>query len=368
MTNPLLALSEHGQAVWLDYIRRDLLTDGELARLIEEDGLTGLTSNPSIFDKAIAGSELYDQAILEFDRQRPDSSTEEVYEHLALADIRTAADILRGVYDRTQRADGYVSLEVSPHLADDTRRTIEEAHRLFATVDRPNVMIKVPATDAGIPAIERLTADGLNINVTLMFSLAHYEAVAQAYLSGIQQTAEPQKVSSVASFFVSRVDSKVDAALEDLDGSEARALKGKVAIANSKLAYRRYQELFGGSEFAALRSQGVRPQRPLWASTSTKNPDYSDVLYVETLIGPETVNTMPPSTLEAFRDHGKVERTLDRDLDQAERTLAALEEVGVDLDEITAGLQREGVEKFIKPFDSLLSTLARERELLVAAG
>lgn len=368
MTNSLQALAEQGQAVWLDYIRRDLLTDGELQRLVTEDGLTGVTSNPAIFDKAIAGSDLYDAAILDYDRANPGASTVDVYEHLAIADIRLAADILRAAYDRTGGDDGYVSLEVSPHLADDTAATIDEARRLFAAVDRPNVMIKVPATDAGIPAIETLIADGINVNVTLMFSLHDYEVVARAYLEGIAKAEEPDRVASVASFFVSRVDSKVDAALEEVGSDEAMVLRGKVAIANSKLAYRRYQELFNSREFAEKRAHGVRPQRPLWASTSTKNPDYPDVLYVETLIGPETVNTMPPKTLAAFRDHGTVERTVDRDVDEAEDVLRHLDEVGVDLDRITHDLQREGVEKFARPFDSLLATIEQEREVLVGAG
>ena len=368
MNNPLISLGEHGQAVWLDYIRRDLLTDGGLEQMVEEDGLTGVTSNPAIFAKAISGSDLYDRDILEFQKASPDASINALYEHLAVTDIRLAADILRTVYDRTEGADGFVSLEVSPHLADDTDGTIEEAHRLKRAVDRPNVMIKVPATDAGIPAIRNLIAAGVNVNVTLMFSLADYEAVARAYLAGVADNPNPAAVASVASFFVSRVDSKVDAQLERIGSDEALALRGRVAVANSKLVYRRYQELFESPDFTRMRQEGVRPQRPLWASTSTKNPDYSDVLYVETLIGPETVNTLPPATLEAFRDHGRVERTVDQAVGEAEGILETLKRLGVNLDQITDDLQREGVEKFAQPFDDLLAALEQERELLVAAG
>ncbi len=366
--NPLQRLSDQGQAVWLDYIRRDMLLDGELQRLVEEDAVSGVTSNPAIFDKAIAGSNLYDVAIRDFERSHPDAPVNDVYESLAVADIRMAADVLRPVYDRTEGADGFVSLEVSPHLADDTETTIDRAHHLRAAVDRPNVMIKVPATAAGIPAIEELIASGVHVNVTLMFSLTDYEAVAQAYLSGVRRAENPSQVSSVASFFVSRVDSKVDAALEETGTDRALALRGRIAIANSKLAYARYKQLFEGEAFADLQAAGARPQRLLWASTSTKNPDYRDVLYVEELIGPNTVNTIPPKTLDAFRDHGLVRRSLDEGVAEAAQVLSDLADIGIDLDEATATLQREGVEKFVVPFDNLLATIDERRSALAAAS
>jgi transaldolase len=365
--NPLRALKEHGQAVWMDYIHRDMLTGGELERLVREDGLTGVTSNPAIFEKAIGGGSAYDVRFREL-LAGGEPSVEEIYEALAVEDIRLAADILRPVYDATGAADGFVSFEVSPHLAFDTDGSVAEALRLWQWVDRPNLMIKVPATREGIPAVERLLAAGLNVNITLMFSLDDYEAVARAYLRGAAAAADPANVASVASFFVSRVDSKVDALLEADGRPEALALRGTIGIANSKLAYRRFQEVFGGEGFAALAARGSRPQRVLWASTSTKNPEYRDVLYVEELIGPHTVNTLPPETVEAFRDHGRVRDSLTEDVDGAARRLEALAALGIDLDAVTAGLQREGVEKFAQPFDRLLSTLARKRAALLAGA
>ena len=304
--NPLKELAEQGQSIWLDYIRRNLIRSGELKRLVEEDGLRGVTSNPTIFDKAISGSTDYDMALRALLAADPQAPVGNLYEALAIEDIQMAADVLRPVYDATHGDDGYVSFEVSPHLAHDTERTINEAKRLRAAVDRPNVMIKVPATPAGIPAIEELIAEGVNVNVTLMFSMSHYEAVARAYIKGLERCGDPGQVASVASFFVSRVDTMVDKALEETGNPEAKALEGKIAIANSKVVYRRFLEIFHGEGFAALRQRGARVQRPLWASTGTKNPAYSDVLYVENLIGPETVNTLPPETINAFRDHGKV--------------------------------------------------------------
>lgn len=359
--NRLRALTEQGQAIWLDYIRRDILRDGALARLIERDGVTGVTSNPAIFQQAIGDSDLYDADLRELVARSPQASTETLYESLAVTDIRLAADLLRPVYDRTAGADGFVSLEVSPHLARDTEGTVEEARRLWALVERPNLMIKVPATAEGIPAIARLLADSIHVNVTLMFSLHDYEAVAGAYLEGLEAAAEPARVASVASFFVSRVDSKVDAELSALGTPEALALRGRAGVANSRLAYRRFQEIFGGERFAALRARGARPQRVLWASTSTKDPAYRDVLYVEELIGPDTVNTLPPATLEAFRDHGEVRRTVDEGQEEAADRIARLAAVGIDFDRVTADLQREGVEKFSQPFDRLLATLERRR-------
>lgn len=366
--NRLRALTEAGQAIWLDYIRRDVLENGELEGLIRDDGVTGVTSNPAIFEKAIGDSDLYDddiRAVLDAD---PEVSTLELYERLAVRDIQLAADLLAPVHRDTGGADGYVSLEVSPHLARDTEGTLAEARRLWQRVARPNLMIKVPATVEGIPAIESLLAEGIHVNITLMFSMAHYEAVAQAYLRGLARNPEPQRVASVASFFVSRVDGVVDKLLESSAEPEASRLAGRIAIANSKVAYARYRDLFHGSAFADLRQAGARPQRVLWASTSTKNPAYRDVLYVEELIGPETVNTVPPATLEAFRDHGNVAATLESDLDRARVDLAALADLEIDLAEVTEELQRVGLEKFAVPFDDLLATLESKKASLARAA
>ncbi len=364
--NPLLELKQLGQSVWLDYIRRNLITSGELQRLVEEDGLCGVTSNPTIFQKAIAGSDDYDEAIRALLTAEPHTDASALYEALAIEDIRMAADILRRVYEETDGRDGFVSLEVSPHLAHDTEGTIAEARRLWQAVDRPNLMIKVPATPEGIPAIEALIAEGININVTLIFSLAHYEAVAHAYIRGLARCPDPHRVASVASFFVSRVDTVVDRALEAIGTPEALALRGKIAIANARMAYRRFREIFYGEPFAALRAQGARVQRPLWASTSTKNPAYSDVLYVEELIGPDTVNTLPPATLNAFRDHGQVRGiTLEEGLAEAEKALAHLKELDIDLEAITEQLQRDGVAAFAASFDQLMEALAEKRRSIL---
>ena len=360
--NPLKELLKQGQSVWLDYIRRDLVRRGELRRLVEEDGIRGVTSNPTIFEKAIAGSTDYDEALGALLAQDPQANVEKLYEPLAVEDIQMAADILRPVYDESDGADGYVSFEVSPHLAHDTERTISEAKRLRAAVGRPNVMIKVPATPAGIPAIEELIAAGVSVNVTLMFSMKHYEAVARAYIKGVERCADPAKVASVASFFVSRVDTMADKVLESLGTAQALSLLGKVAIANSKIVYQRFLQIFHGEGFAALRQRGARVQRPLWASTGTKNPKYSDVLYVENLIGPETVNTLPPETLKAFRDHGKIiEDAVRESLDEAAAVLGRLRAVGIDLDAITERLQQDGVASFAASFDQLLAALEKKR-------
>jgi len=363
----LLTLRDHGQAIWLDFIRRDLLTGGELAGMVAEDGVTGVTSNPAIFKQAIGDSSLYDATLEALIDDDPDASVMSLYEELAVQDIRRAADILAPVYEETEGADGFVSLEVSPHLARDTDGTVAEAKRLWDWVGRPNLMIKVPATTEGIPAIETLLAAGINVNVTLMFSLAHYEAVAGAYLRGVARASDPSRVASVASFFVSRVDSKVDALLEAEGSEAARALLGTIGIANSKAAYLRYQELFEGDAFADLAARGARPQRVLWASTSTKNPAYRDVLYVEELIGPNTVNTIPPETLDAFRDHGVARDSLLEGTDEALTRLESLAGLGLDLGALTEELQAEGVEKFVQPFDSLLGTLSGKRDALRAA-
>lgn len=366
--NPLKQLAEQGQSIWLDYIRRSLLINGDLKRLVAEDGIRGVTSNPTIFEKAIAGSSDYDEALRALLAKDPQAPTGKLYEPLAIEDIQMAADLLRPVYDATRGDDGYVSLEVSPHLADDTLATIQEAKRLRAAVDRPNLMIKVPATPAGIPAIEELIAVGVNVNVTLMFSMRHYEAVAHAYIKGLERSADPSQVASVASFFVSRVDTMVDRALESLGTPEANALLGKIAIANSKIVYRRFQEIFHGEGFAALRQRGARVQRPLWASTGTKNPAYSDVVYVDNLIGPETVNTLPPDTMDAFRDHGRVAGSSVKErLAEAEAALKQLSSLGVDLDAITEKLQQDGVAAFAASFDQLMVALDKKRTTMMSA-
>ena len=363
--NPLRELQKYGQSFWLDYIRRSLITSGELHRLVEEDGLRGVTSNPTIFQKAIAGSSDYDKAITEILKTDPHVDVQDLFERLAIEDIQMAADILQPVYDETGGADGFVSLELSPDLAYNTPKTIEEARRLWKKVNRPNLMLKVPATSEGIPVIETLIAEGINVNITLMFSLSHYEAVANAYVKGIERCKEPNKVSSVASFFVSRIDSIVDKNLENIGTSEALALKGKIAIANAKTTYKRFQEIFSGERWERLAKRGARLQKPLWASTSTKNPSYSDVLYIEELIGPDTVNTVPPVTMNAFRDHGFPESRLDRGFEEAEAQLNQLKKLGIDFNEITEKLQFDGVNAFSKSYNELLSTLEEKRQAII---
>ena len=354
--NPVKALATHGQSVWLDYIKRDLILGGGLQRLVDE-GVTGVTSNPSIFEKAIAGGGEYDDLLKPLAGQGLDPKT--IYERLAVRDIRDAADVLRPVYERTAARDGYVSLEVSPHLADDTAGTVAEARRLWGEVGRPNLMIKVPATPEGIPAIRRLIADGVNVNVTLLFAQSVYEQAALAYLDGIEERARAGaalgNVASVASVFVSRIDTAIDPRLQ----GEAAALAGKAAIANTKLIYQRYLELFAGSRWEMLAAKGARTQRPLWGSTGTKNPAYSDVLYVDELIGPDTVNTLPPATLDAFRDHGRPRASLTEGVDEARRALAALSGAGIDMDSVTEQLLTEGVKLFADAFDKLLAAVAR---------
>jgi transaldolase/glucose-6-phosphate isomerase len=357
-------LGELGQSIWYDNIRRALLDSGELQALLDA-GVTGVTSNPSIFEKAIAGSNDYDGDLHRLVDEG--KSEESIFEALALEDIQRTADLLRPIYDETSGADGYVSLEVSPTLARDTGGTITEARRLFAALDRPNVMIKVPATPEGIPAVETLIGEGINVNVTLMFSLAHYDAVAEAYIAGLEKLAESDgdlnKVSSVASFFISRLDTAVDRAFEELGETE---LQGKIGIANAKAAYARSKETFSGDRWEALAAQGARVQRALWASTGTKNPEYSDTLYVDGLIGPDTVNTVPPATLQAFLDHGTPAATLDAGMDEANDQLARLAVLGVDLDAITQKLQDEGVVSFEKAFESLMNSIGEKRERLLA--
>jgi transaldolase / glucose-6-phosphate isomerase len=364
--NTLKELTTQGQSIWLDYIRRSLILSGELKRMVDEDGLKGVTSNPTIFEKAIAGSADYNETLRAMLAKDPNLDVGKLYEPLAIEDIQMAADVLRSVYDATNGDDGYVSLEVSPHLAHDTEATIQEAKRLRAAVNRPNVMIKVPGTPEGVPAFEQLIADGVNVNVTLMFSMAHYEAVARAYVNGLERCANPADVASVASFFVSRVDTAVDRALESLGTPQALSLLGKIAIANSKMVYQRFLQIFHGEGFAALRQRGARVQRPLWASTGTKNPKYSDILYVENLIGPETVNTLPPETLNAFKDHGRVIRDAVREnLDEAAAALGRLKAVGIDLNAITEKLQQDGVAAFAASFDQLMAALEKKRKSMI---
>ncbi|MGB7341137.1 MAG: transaldolase [Phototrophicaceae bacterium] len=353
---------EQGQSVWIDYIRRQFILDGGLQAAVDE-GVRGVTSNPAIFEKAIAHSDDYDEQIQQL--VKAGKTVEEIYEALAIEDIQGAADILRPIYDESDGIDGYVSLEVNPTLANDTDGTIAEARDLHKKVNRPNVMIKVPATQAGIPAIKTLIGDGINVNVTLMFSLQDYDNVAGAYLDGLEILAgndgDLSKVASVASFFVSRVESDMDDAIEAAGNHD---LLGKIAVANTRLAYKRFQEWFSGTRWEALAAKGARVQRPLWASTSVKNDAYPDTKYVDDLIGPDTVNTMPPETKEAFKDHGTVARTIDIDVEQAQADVDQLAEIGVDYDAITQNLQDVGVDKFEKPFASLMDSIRQKSEKL----
>lgn len=370
----LRGLGRLGQSVWLDYIRRDLLTSPEFRRLIEDDGLDGMTSNPTIFEKAIAASSDYDEQLHEL--VRAGKSVEEIYDALTSTDIRMAADALRPIYDRTQGRTGFVSYEVSPRLANDTEATLDSARHCFKLVDRPNLMIKVPSTRAGIPAFEQLISEGMNINVTLMFSLAHYEAVANAYIRGLERRAKAglpiDRVASVASVFVSRVEALVDKRLDEklrMQADEAiAALRGSAAVAGTKLIYQRFKEIFGSDRFKALAAKGAQVQRPLWASTGTKNPAYSDIKYVQQLIGPDTVNTMPPATMDAFRDHGEPRPTLEEDLAGARDIVKRLAAAGIDLDAIGEELQREGVDAFAKSFDDLLAVIKGRRDAIVAGA
>jgi transaldolase/glucose-6-phosphate isomerase len=371
--NPLKDLLSYGQSVWLDYIRRDLLTGGELKRMIAEDGLRGMTSNPSIFEKAIADSSLYDD-ILKTLASRNDLDTVGRYEQIAIRDIQDAADLLRPVYESSKFRDGFVSLEVSPFLARKTKETIDEARRLWKAVGRENVMIKVPGTVEGLPAIRQLIGDGININVTLLFAQEVYEKVAEAYIAGVEDLAagkgDVNKMASVASFFISRIDTLVDSKLNDhlkaaKDPAEQALLKsllGKVAIANGKLTYRRYQSIFSGPRWQALASKGAKTQRVLWASTSTKNPNYRDVLYAEELIGPDTVDTMPPNTIEAFRDHGRLRNSLTEDVAGAQKTMDDLAKVGISMKEVTDKLTDDGVKLFADAFEKLLAAVEKSTQ------
>jgi len=373
--NPLLELKQLGQSVWLDIISRGLITSGDLKRLMEGDGISGITSNPTIFEKAISHGTDYDAAMRELiDHGASDA---DIYDSLTIADIQAAADVLRPVFDATHGGDGYVSLEVSPKLAHDTEGTLADARRLHAAVNRPNLFIKVPATREGIPAIRQLLSEGINVNITLMFSMEHYEAVAEAYIAALEDRIHQDlpigDVASVASFFVSRVDTLVDKLLEDkvlanagADAEKATVLKGKIAVANSKLVYQRFEEIFGGERFKVLEAQGARVQRVLWASTSTKNPAYSDVLYVQTLIGPDTVNTMPDETIVAFRDHGQARATVKEGLDAARAAFQTLADLGIDMRTVGEQLSVEGVSKFAQSFDKLFAVIAAKRQALAA--
>jgi transaldolase/glucose-6-phosphate isomerase len=364
MSNPLITLRDAGQSVWYDFIKKSLIESGGLAKLIADDGVRGVTSNPAIFENAIAKSEDYDEALARLDLSNLDAKG--VFEALAIADIQAACDVLADTYRATNGDDGFVSLEVSPRLAHDTEGTLAEARRLWAAVDRPNLMIKVPATEAGIPAIRALIGEGVHVNVTLLFAKAMYERVVEAYVAGLEDRiangGDPGDVRSVASFFISRIDSSVDAALE---GKGRDDLLGKIAIANAKVTFAGSQVLFSGPRWDAIAAKGGVPQRLLWASTSTKNPAYRDVLYVEELIGPNTVNTVPVATVDAFRDHGEVRMSLEEDVPAAERQLADLAAAGVDLDAITAQLLDDGVRLFVEAFDRLLESVEGKRQAML---
>ena len=367
--NPLEKLSTFGQSPWLDDLRRSLVTEGGLQGLID-DGLRGLTSNPAIFEAAIAKSSDYDDAIRQL--AQDGKSVEEIYRILTVEDVQGACDLFRPLYDETGGADGFVSYEVSPKLANDTDGTIQEARELWGVIDRPNVMIKVPATQEGLPAIRQLISEGINVNVTLIFGLPRYKLVAQAYIDGLQdrlaQGGSVDQVASVASFFLSRVDSLLDPKLEAIQkeggerGERAESLLGEIAVASAKMAYVAYGEIFGGDDFAKLSAEGAKPQRLLWASTSTKNPSYSEDKYVQPLIGDPTVNTMAQKTLDYYRESGKPAETLGQGTDQADKALGTLESLGISIDEATQQLEDEGVEKFVTPFGSLMDTLAKARD------
>lgn len=371
-TNPLTELHKYGQSVWFDQMRRSLLTGGELKRMIDEDDLRGVTSNPTIFEKAIGGSTDYDEALGQLAREG--ASVSDIYEALVVDDIGRAADLFLPVYRKTEGVDGYISLEVSPALAHDTEGTIASVKSLFARLSRPNVMIKIPATPGGLPAIEEAIAAGVNVNVTLIFAQDVYADVAEAYIRGLERrmgAGQPvDRIASVASFFVSRIDTAVDKQLEERireaktenERAGLESLLGKTAIANAKMAYQKYKEMFEGERFASLRTQGARPQRQLWASTGTKNPKFSDVLYVESLIGPETVNTVPPETLNAFRDHGRVRPTLEEGIEEARTALRQLTEVGISLETVTTKLTAEGVGSFAESFDKLVAVIKQRRD------
>jgi len=366
--NPLRKLGSLGQCVWLDYIDRDLIRTGGLTELIEEDGVNGVTSNPAIFQKAISQSDVYDHDISRLVAEG--KAAPEVYEALAVRDVRDAADLLRPAYDGSQGRYGFVSLEVNPHLARDTEGTIEEARRLWNRVDRPNILIKIPGTAEGLPAVRQCLREGINVNITLLFGLARYREVVEAYIDALEARAAEgkalERVASVASFFLSRIDVLLDPILEEKmatggpQADVAGELRGEAAVASAKVAYQVYKELFASARFSALQEKGARTQWLLWASTSTKNPAYSDLKYVEPLIGPETVNTMPPATVDAYRDHGNPAVRIEDDVEHARRVLARLSELGIDIDAVAAQLVEEGIEKFNRPYDELMALLSEK--------
>ena len=365
--NPLIELEELGQSVWLDFINRELITSGELNRLIEVDGLGGITSNPAIFEKAISESHDYDKDISELLAKGKDAKT--IYETISSKDLQTAADKLRPLYNKTNGGDGYVSMEVDPHLAYDNKGTIEEARRLWTLLDRPNVLIKIPATKEGLPAIQQLIGEGININITLLFGLPRYREVADAYISGLEildsKGKDLKQVASVASFFISRIATLVDPIEEEYlatHGEQAHFgtyVKGHVAISSARIAYKMYKEIFGNERFKKLGDKGAKVQKLLWASTTTKNPAYSDVKYIEELIGKETINTITPATMDAFRDHGKAKVRIEDDLEQAQWVIDQLPELGINIDEITQQLENEGVDKFNKQLEKILSIIKK---------
>ena len=371
--NSLAELQKFGQSIWLDYIRRKLIASGELKRMTIEDHLCGITSNPSIFEKAIADSTDYDDFLTSAAKNK-DQDAMTLYEGLAIKDIKDAADVLRPIYERTQRVDGYVSLEVSPYLAHDAEGTVAEAHRLWDKVGRENILIKVPGTPEGIPAIRQLIADGINVNVTLLFSRKVYEQVAEAYIDALEERTsrrdDVSRVASVASFFVSRIDSVIDALVDarlgaassEEDKAKLQSLPGKVAIANAKLTYLKFKEISRSQRWQTLADKGAHPQRLLWASTSTKNPKYRDVIYVEELIGQHTVNTVPPATMDAFRDHGRPRPSLEENIDDARTVMDTLAQVGISMDEITKKLLDDGVRLFAESFDRLLAAVEKKRK------
>jgi len=378
MANPLLELRKLGQSVWYDNLNRVLINTGALKRMVEEDGVSGGTSNPSIFEKAISGSSDYDDHLRELSGQGKELPG--IYDGLTVTDVQLSADVFRPVYDSTEARDGYASLEVSPELAYDTQTSIDEARRLFRTLDRPNAMIKIPGTPEGLPAIERCLADGLNINITLLFGVENYEQVAWAYISALEKrwaARQPvDRIGSVASFFVSRVDTltdeklkeKIEAATDDRTREELRSLLGKAGIANAKIAYAKYKEMFSGPRWEALAAKGARVQRCLWASTSTKNPDFRDVIYVEELIGPDTVNTLPQNTLDAFREHGKAALTLDQGVAEAHEAIRRIEGAGISFKAVTDELQTQGVKLFCDSFDKAVASIVQKREVLRGEG
>jgi transaldolase len=364
MSTRLHQLADHGQSVWIDFLSRDLLRGGELARMVREDAVTGVTSNPTIFAKALSAGDAYDEQIAV-----SDGDAKSIFLELAMRDVTTACDLLRPVWDRTEGGDGYVSIEVDPNLADDTAATIAQATHFHEAIARPNLLVKIPATDAGVPAIEEMTARGYAINVTLIFSLTRHRQVAEAYLRGLERLVasggDPSRVHSVASFFVSRVDTETDRRLAETNRDD---LKGRLGIANAKLAYQQYKALFHGERWDGLAAHGATPQRCLWASTSVKDPSLRDTLYVEELIGPETISTMPEETIRAFQDHGRVEPRLESNLDQAQYLFNKLYAAGVDYDDVIATLEREGIEKFVASVDRLLDEIRAKRDVLSAAA